>query len=212
LDAALGIADTRGLDGLSVRALARALGVTPMAIYNHVRDKAGLFDGIFERAVSLYQPTAHDEADPEAWLLETFSRVRRAMREHPALVSLVGRWIAAGPGRLSMDLTEQSLVRLRAAGLSAPDAVEAYFDLLAYTMGRGQLEAATRVHRLSDGVSSEEMLRRYRLQFEAIDLARFPTVVAHAQELATAWEVDRFVVGLRRLLRALGISCRLPSE
>jgi AcrR family transcriptional regulator len=46
LDAALDIADEHGLEALSMRALADRVGVTPMALYRHVKDKAALLDGM----------------------------------------------------------------------------------------------------------------------------------------------------------------------
>ena len=44
VDAALAMADADGLDGVSLRKLAATFGVTPMALYRHVRDKQHLFD------------------------------------------------------------------------------------------------------------------------------------------------------------------------
>jgi AcrR family transcriptional regulator len=40
--AALVLIGEQGIDGFSIRAVARSLGVTPMALYHHVRDKAAL--------------------------------------------------------------------------------------------------------------------------------------------------------------------------
>ena len=41
LTAAVALADERGLEGVSMRHLADALGVVPMALYKHVGDKGG---------------------------------------------------------------------------------------------------------------------------------------------------------------------------
>ncbi|CAM5679062.1 TetR family transcriptional regulator OS=Streptomyces griseorubiginosus OX=67304 GN=AQJ54_28670 PE=4 SV=1 [Streptomyces griseorubiginosus] len=61
LDAALAIADERGLEAVSMRALAERVGVTPMALYRHVKDKAALLDGMVGRLLSALLPT--DGAD-----------------------------------------------------------------------------------------------------------------------------------------------------
>ena len=50
--AALTLADTQGLDALSMRALGAALGVKAMSLYNHVKDKEDLLDGMVELVVS----------------------------------------------------------------------------------------------------------------------------------------------------------------
>lgn len=46
LAAALVIADEEGLSGLSMRRLAKALGVEAMALYNHVANKTAILDGL----------------------------------------------------------------------------------------------------------------------------------------------------------------------
>src|SRR6202167_1696892 len=51
LDAALELADDKGLEAVSMRALAERTGVTPMALYPHVGSKAALLDGMLGRVV-----------------------------------------------------------------------------------------------------------------------------------------------------------------
>ncbi|MGR6921286.1 TetR/AcrR family transcriptional regulator C-terminal domain-containing protein [[Actinomadura] parvosata] len=84
LDAALALADEEGLDGLSMRRLAKALGVEAMSLYNHVSNKADLLDGIAERVFAQVEPP-----DPE---LPWQDRIRsaalsmyRAFRRHPVV-------------------------------------------------------------------------------------------------------------------------------
>lgn len=51
----------RGAAGLSMRSLAAALGVTPMALYNHVRNKDELIDAMLDEALGRVEvPTARD--------------------------------------------------------------------------------------------------------------------------------------------------------
>jgi AcrR family transcriptional regulator len=52
LDAALELADDKGLDAVSMRALAERTGVTPMALYPHVGSKGALLDGMLGRVIS----------------------------------------------------------------------------------------------------------------------------------------------------------------
>ncbi|WP_067139322.1 TetR/AcrR family transcriptional regulator [Microtetraspora malaysiensis] len=56
LDAALDLADREGLEGLSMRRLAKTLGVEAMSLYNHVSNKADLVDGIVERVFEQVEP------------------------------------------------------------------------------------------------------------------------------------------------------------
>jgi AcrR family transcriptional regulator len=48
LNAALEIVDRDGVDGLSMRRLAEAVGRDPMVIYRHVSNKAAVLDGVAE--------------------------------------------------------------------------------------------------------------------------------------------------------------------
>ena len=52
LEATLAIAEERGLAAVSMRSVAARLGVTPMALYRHVRDKQDLLDGLVERLLA----------------------------------------------------------------------------------------------------------------------------------------------------------------
>lgn len=52
LDAALELAAEEGLEGLSMRRLAKTLGVEAMSLYNHVSNKADILNGLAERAFS----------------------------------------------------------------------------------------------------------------------------------------------------------------
>jgi AcrR family transcriptional regulator len=82
--AALVVADEKGAAGFSMRAVADRLGVTPMALYHHVADKAGLVALLVDRVIAeraLPPPTG-------AWLDDLFE-LARWMREatlaHPAI-------------------------------------------------------------------------------------------------------------------------------
>ena len=52
VEAAMAAADRDGLDGLSMRRLGQQLGVDPMALYRHVRDKEDLLAGIREAVIA----------------------------------------------------------------------------------------------------------------------------------------------------------------
>ncbi|MCA2228713.1 TetR/AcrR family transcriptional regulator [Nonomuraea aurantiaca] len=84
LDAALALAGTEGLDGLSMRKLAKTLGVEAMALYNHVTNKTDILDGIVDRVF-----TDIDRADPDLpWpdrVRATALSMYRALRRHPVV-------------------------------------------------------------------------------------------------------------------------------
>jgi AcrR family transcriptional regulator len=73
LDAALVIVDRDGVDGLSMRRLAEAVGRDPMVIYRHVPNKAAVLDGVAE---AVFAELSVDAAASD-WVAE----VRRVARE-----------------------------------------------------------------------------------------------------------------------------------
>ena len=51
MDRALELGDAEGLEAVSLRRLATELGVTPMALYRHVKDKQDLINAMYEAIV-----------------------------------------------------------------------------------------------------------------------------------------------------------------
>jgi len=88
LDAALAIADERGLDAVTMRAVAARVGVTAMALYPHVRSKEDLLDGLVGRLLA--ELSVPDPAKPWADRLREIARsTREAAWRHPAVMPLL---------------------------------------------------------------------------------------------------------------------------
>ncbi|WP_433258153.1 TetR/AcrR family transcriptional regulator [Streptosporangium sp. CA-135522] len=84
LDAALDLADREGLEGLSMRRLAKTLGVEAMSLYNHVSNKADLIDGIVERVFEQIEPP--DSALPWPEQVRTSAlALYRVFSRHPVV-------------------------------------------------------------------------------------------------------------------------------
>ncbi len=62
--AGVAAADRDGLDRLSMRRLAAELGVDPMSLYNHVRDKSALLEGMADAVVAEMRASAPSPAVP----------------------------------------------------------------------------------------------------------------------------------------------------
>lgn len=82
LGAATELADDGGLDAMSMRRLADALGVTPMALYKHVRDREELVDAMLDRVVaSIAEP--RPGMPWKQSLRERILAARAALLQHP---------------------------------------------------------------------------------------------------------------------------------
>jgi|SRR5580658_1275429 AcrR family transcriptional regulator len=95
----LALADERGLAAVTMQAVAARLGVTPMALYRHVGNKAELLDGLVERLLTeLPMPAA--ELGWEDRLRSMAQGIRRVARRHPTVFPLLLERPAATPEAL----------------------------------------------------------------------------------------------------------------
>jgi AcrR family transcriptional regulator len=120
LEAALLVAEREGLDHLSMRLVARELGVSPMALYRHVAGKNDLLDGLLERLLG--ELDLPDESLPWEERLRILAREVRALaRRRPELFGLLLQRRAVGTG--ATRAREATLCALRDGGLDR-DAAE----------------------------------------------------------------------------------------
>jgi AcrR family transcriptional regulator len=82
LDTAVALADRNGVDALSMRKLAQALGVVPMALYRHVANKDELLDGLVDVVIGEIDPPFSD-VDWKTAMRERILSARRALIRHP---------------------------------------------------------------------------------------------------------------------------------
>jgi AcrR family transcriptional regulator len=88
LRAAVALADEGGVEALSMRRLAQALGVVPMALYKHVAGKDELLDGMIDVVVAEIDPPI-EGADWKTTMRERILSARRALLRHPWATSVL---------------------------------------------------------------------------------------------------------------------------
>lgn len=127
-------------DRLTIRSLARDLGVAPMTIYRHVRDKDDLLDEIVDRLLAAAWRPETDPSDWRAWIVEAADRLRRLIVSQPAARQVYLRHAVLSPA--ARERMEASLAVLRSSGASEEEAARAYVALQTYTVGFAALEAS----------------------------------------------------------------------
>jgi len=136
IEAALGVMDAEGLEAVTMRRVAREVGVEAMSLYNHVRDKEDLLDGIVEH-VLLDFPTP--DVDPSQDWSEYGRQVARGWRTvlnaHPHVLPLLAESRSPVANPDAMLPMETALRALREAGLSDRDAVQAFHAIGGYIFG-----------------------------------------------------------------------------
>lgn len=85
LEAAMALADAEGLDAVTMRRLAAALGVEAMSLYHHVPNKDALFDGLVAAIIAEIQAAAGKSAGAgwRAALRDRCLAARDVMARHP---------------------------------------------------------------------------------------------------------------------------------
>ena len=132
LRAAVALADERGLGELTMRKLAKELGVEAMSLYNHVANKGDLLDGMIDIVFSEIDAPAAG-ADWKGELRKRAVSTRDALRRHQWAVGEMEGRTNHGPSNLRLH--DAVLGCLRAAGFSIEMAVHAYSVQDAYIYG-----------------------------------------------------------------------------
>lgn len=112
---ALDLADSGGLDSLSMRKIAAKLGVQAMSLYNHVESKDEIIDNVVERVVSEIELPSLNE-DWRTAMVRRGNSAHAVLLRHPwAIMALMTR-DNAGPATLAY--VDATIGCLREAGFS----------------------------------------------------------------------------------------------
>lgn len=137
--AALAVIDRDGLTGLSMRAVAKELGMSTMGLYRYVDDREELERLVVELVLARVDVEPPDPAMPGRERIEVMvRRLRDAVADHPAIVPLAISHRHHSRGVLRWS--EAVLTVLTEAGVAGERRVVALRGLLSYVIGAIQLE------------------------------------------------------------------------
>lgn len=206
VDAALDIAERDGLQALSMRALANALGVVPMATYRHFANKGDLVDAVLERVASQIPipPTgAHWRATAEALA----QGLRRGLLAHIRLVEAVVARPSLGPS--AIRLAEALYAALRADGFDDREVERATNLVFGYVLGFVGLEAPRRLAAAADDAAARVTQADLAAGYSRIASAEIPNTLALQPTPAEFVSEAQFEWGLAAILD--GITGRHPA-
>jgi AcrR family transcriptional regulator len=106
LDTALALLDEDGDAGLTMRTLAARLGVTPMSLYHHVTDRAGLLRALSDRVYGGVLQSMDEAGDPVAGIRMLMRRYYDLVVAHPQLTLAIFAEPAAFAGT-SREITDR---------------------------------------------------------------------------------------------------------
>jgi AcrR family transcriptional regulator len=177
--AAVKVVSAGGYEQMTIRGPAAGLGVAPMSLYRHIRDKDDLLDEVVDRLLTPAWRPAAAAGDWQAWVIEAANRLRRFLVTEPAALYVYLRHPVVSPA--AIERMGAMMDVLRRAGSDEPTAQRAYGAVHTYTIGFAALEASR-----ARGTPGDT---------DASDLAR---------QLAAYTTAGQFIDGLHYLLDGIG--------
>ena len=163
---------------MTIRSLAADLGVGPMSLYRHVRDKDDLLVEVTDRLLADSWKPRTRRSNWEAWIAEAAERLRKLLVSQPGALHVYLRRPVVSPA--AIDRMDAMLAVLRDAGFDEPLARRAYGAIHTYTIGFSALQAS-RHQSATDDEDADAMVK---------ELAKFTTP-------------QQFKEGLRFLLKGI---------
>jgi TetR/AcrR family tetracycline transcriptional repressor len=133
---AVELLEAEGLRALTMRRLAERLGVTPMALYNHVSNKQELLTEV--AAVLIAEADFGGSGSWRDRIRICFRELRRVLRAHPEVMRLL-EVLEAPPNEVFRPF-EITFEALREAGIDGDNAFRAFFLLVNFTIGQASYE------------------------------------------------------------------------
>jgi AcrR family transcriptional regulator len=152
--AAAAIADTQGLDAVTIRAVARRLGVGVMSLYSYVPDKQTLVYGMVEEVseeLELPEPSGDWRADMHMLA----GRQREVVRRHPWMIEATTHLQPLGPSILAV--MEWVLGVLEPTGLNIRAQLETYGLVNGFVIGMVRTELTGQAAGTPDPAQAERL-------------------------------------------------------
>jgi AcrR family transcriptional regulator len=203
---AVALADAGGIGSLSMRKLARELGIEAMSLYYHVKSKDDLLDGMVDIVFSeITLPPA--DADWKTAMRERAESARGVLARHAWAISLMDA--RTSPGRATLKHHDAVIGCLRGAGFPIPMAAHAMSLLDSYVHGFALQEASLPLDESGDiGAATEGIMGQQHMMAE--DFPHLTEMaVNHILQPGYAYG-NEFQFGLRLILD--GIEAALTSD
>lgn len=132
--------DEEGIEGISMRKLAKTLGTGPATLYWHVEDKDELLALILDDTIAQVQTPTGGSWDER--LVALLQATRQALLPRPILVNVVwGAGWRIGPETLRV--ADSVLGCVAESGLPEDQVADAYFSLVTFALGFVLAETST---------------------------------------------------------------------
>jgi AcrR family transcriptional regulator len=196
VETALGLADERGVESLSMPQLARRLDCGVMTIYSYVADKDELLDAMAQRGLAdlrMPKPLPTDRAEV---LIAWGRALRMTLLQHPSLPGIFLTRSVIDPAIING--IERLLGALARAGVQPALGVQSIYAVLVYTVGFVAWELP-RTHRQPLQAYTDA----WRHALASHVPAEIPLTASIADELPRVADQGQFELGLTALANGL---------
>lgn len=143
---------TQGFEQITIRGIATEMGVAPMSLYRHIRDKNDILDEVVERMLARQWRPRCDRSDWKEWIAEAADRLRRFLVTQPAALHV---YLDHPVVSRSAVARMQAMIEVLASELPGEEAAgRAYGAIQTYTIGFAALEASRAAWAPADGESN----------------------------------------------------------
>ncbi|RKR91241.1 TetR family transcriptional regulator [Micromonospora pisi] len=200
--AAIRIADEQGIEAVSMRKVAAALGTGPMSLYRYVDNKEALCELMLDHMfgeTELPEPTGDWRVD----LAEVARSLRRSQLRHPWLARIAAGRPAMGPNML--EIFEYGMSVLDRLGLDIADMLEIFSLVSSWVGGFVQEEVAELAARRDRGMDEREWRRGMARHLETLTGGGDYPYLARVMRAGADRDFDtRFERGLDRIIAGIG--------
>ena len=124
----------------TMRHLAERLGVAPMTVYGHIKDRDDLLDSVVDRLLEpVWQPGSTVQA-PYPYLIDAARRFHDLLVSQPAALHIYLERAVTAP--VAMRRMAAMMELLQSTGLNEESALAAYGAIHTYTIGFAALETS----------------------------------------------------------------------
>jgi AcrR family transcriptional regulator len=183
---AIALADAEGVDALTIRRLAQELGVTPMALYWHFRNKDELLNGLSDQFWSEIDTDVDAAAPWPDQLRAVLESLVQVLRTHPSASQLLVSGEKQSPAAL--EATEVTLEVLARGGFDPRHASAVARNGLWTGLMLAMSEPGYGPS-LSEGERAEQQ-RRNRIRLAMLPPDRYPCLVEAAEPMTDCDDPD----------------------